>query len=530
MNRFVCVILRPASSISCETLDLKDKKAIEMRFHIKNIVVLGSLFSMLIMISASVVYFFDESFRDHVEASVASISVAWHHGYEIYPQDQSMRSLLYGPLVFLLNSSFFSLLGAVGLKLSGVLAFLSAVFVVIRMVQNETDSLFFSVVLAAWFFSILFLYRETVFWNRPDPLIFLVVASYLAAFALLLHTRTIFFISTILSVGIIANLKIHAVFYILPLFLYWLRFVEINYWEYFSKLFLGILSVFAVPFMFSGVSFLGYLDVLQGAAKHGIEMSLVLDNAKKILYLFVPVFLSFLYRPKENKNKLFLFARENKIVVIGACISFLVVSILAGKKGAGAWHMMPFAPYFILVAAKFAGNAESIPFDKNRLLTVIASFLFLLYFSKGVSRGLEIIEDSGIVRGGAPVSSELQSLRDRYGNQQVHMGFAGDNTYNLTFHRWRLIGIGSPLLMDPASLMDLKVAGVNVDREVLDLLSSGKIALWIIPKREEPFSLMDAYNKDELLLSLDTRKNFIDNFKLIGQSENFSVWSYNSEH
>jgi len=490
--------------------------------YFKSLVVLGSFLSIAVASIAAIAYFFDDSFRDHVEASIASISVAWHHGYEIYPNNQSMRSLLYGPLVFLLSSAFFSMFGAVGLKFFGVLAFILAIITTIRLAQKETHSLLLSVVLVSWYFSILLLYREVAFWNRPDPLIFLIVAVYTLVFSFSKYSKASFLISTVVSVGVMANLKFHAVLYLLPLFLYWFRLLGLSFWVNLPILIIGTLVVFSMPFLLPGVSLAGYIDVLHSATKHGLETGLIFNNIKKGLYLFIPVLLSFLYRPKENFKESVAFGMKNKLVSLGAVSSYIVVSILAGKKGAGGWHMLPFAPIFILVAANLFAKSRGMPFEKNRFLTVAASFLLLLYQFKGISRGLEIIENSYSSAGS--VALELQQLAGRFKNQKIHMGFSGNATYHLTFQRWRLIGINSPLLMDPASLMDLKVSGVDINQKLLELFTERVISCWVLPKNDDPFSIGDPYINGENLISEEVRKYFIGVFNIADESENFLVW------
>ena len=159
-------------------------------------------------------YLYSGAYLDHIEGNVVISGWQYIHGAPLYETQNGAPRLAtyYGPLAYLAEVPTLLLFGATvaASKLTSILALLGTVMMLsayfIRQASSEARHGIFLLVAA------LLLFSPMSFWVRPDPIETLLVAG--AVVSTLSHRRPLWLG---ICIGLAVNLKIHAVFYFLPI-------------------------------------------------------------------------------------------------------------------------------------------------------------------------------------------------------------------------------------------------------------------------------------------------------------------------
>jgi hypothetical protein len=200
----------------------------------------------------------DEYF-DHIEPSITSVSWLFAEGRPVYhgTDEPRLYNLPYGPVIFMINGIVLKLLGpSIKVsKLAAIFSFMSALALMFmtyrKVVGGKRALVFFGAMLL-----LLHAFGYKGFWVRSDPLILFCVAAGLwgAAFG----RRAISVAIVALSLGLAVNLKVHSVFYLIPvLALMFARFGP-------GATFIAVsaaMAISALPFaLFENISLTNYID------------------------------------------------------------------------------------------------------------------------------------------------------------------------------------------------------------------------------------------------------------------------------
>jgi 4-amino-4-deoxy-L-arabinose transferase-like glycosyltransferase len=483
------------------------------------------LTAYFIFFSASYVksYFF----LDHIEPSIASLSYIFQKGGPVYfsPEAAEIRCLLYGPLVYALNGFFMLVFGAsiFSSKVGGVLAaWLSlalAFFALKKILGFRASSLFLG------YISLIYLVSGVAsFWNRPDPYISFFVA--LGLFSVLKTKKILAAAITGVALGLIANLKMHAWLYLMPVLCllysrYGIRFVIISIGA-------GVAAFFLPLLIFKNVSFQNYISSFVITIGHGLSIPTFLHNAFFVLSYFVIVpqmiLLSIFSCNKESIREVY---RENKTFILSLLCTVIIITILAAKPGADRHHFLPlailFAYLYSLILKKVM--SQKIYFQDQNLLLSAIIFLWIV-LSLITSPGTRFYRNFTFTltkrnQEAMDIVKDIRTILAKYPTHSIEMGYGKD--YYPAFYRPLLVFAGNDYFIDPPSLMELEVTGRSISGATLGYLKDCKTQAFLIPKGNRPFELNSLF-WPRPLFSEEFKRIFVENYELKEQTRHFDIW------
>jgi len=491
------------------------------------ILIVISLFLTVCFIAFSFSYLTSYFYFDHIEPSIASLSYIFQKGGPVYlpPDAAQIRCLLYGPLVYLLNSFFIMIFGATifASKVGGALAAwlsLALAFYALKKVLGIRES-----ILLIGYISLIYLaVAPASFWNRPDPYIAFFVA--LALFVLSKTNRILAAAIIGISLGVVAGLKMHAWFYLIPILCllyskYGIRVMVISI--------LTAIAVFFLPLLiFRNISFQNYTSVFIIAKSHGLNFSTFMNNAFFMFsYLFIiplMIILSVFSCTKENFLEVY---RENKTFTLSLLFITFLVCILAAKPGAGAHHFLPLGLLFAYLYSFILKRvmSQSMYFQKeNLILTVIVFFWAILslitspqvrFFNNFRLTLAQRNQEAG------DIAKDIRTILNKFPDYSIEMAY-GTN-YALAFYRPLLVFAGNGYFIDAPSLMELEFAGRGISQKTLEYLRGCKTQLFLISKGSKPFELSSLFAARPLF-DKEFKKIFYENYKLKEQTSFFDIW------
>jgi hypothetical protein len=115
----------------------------------------------------------------------------------------------------------------------------------------------------------------------------------------------------------------------------------------------------------------------------------------------------------------------------------------------------------------------------------------------------------------------LLAILDTHPDAEV--GVAGMKTYGATFIRPLQVMRNSRLHLDVGAWMDLREGGVD-EGKALRQVESCAVQAWIIPNREDPFSI-HSYYTEQPLFSDGFRAAFLKRYAVSDTGRFYSVWT-----
>lgn len=463
------------------------------------VVLLFGLASYAVQIVA---YLIIPGYIDHIQSSVAAISIMAARGLPVYPAlepGQNVYGLLYGPLLYEISVPLHAVsTGGLATKLPGVLAALGAIAIEFFCLRRALSDRRLALMLWGALVLIIAAYGYATFWNRADSLLIFCAAC--AHGAYLFGGRHGALPLVALIGGLAAGFKLHGFLYVAPF-----GFSLLLAKDYLPRR-IGNLAVAAVLFLLglvlpllpANVSIATYLEYLELASRHGLSLELLILNQIWVLAMLVLAPLMLMIGGNRR------ISRDGFVLMLAAIICAIVVGIVAAKPGAGIYHMLPFIPVAVAVYACVLSGTPLVETRKNALRTgaagekgrgALALLIILLLVAFGPSVGVRLLGQFQRLGTGNEIraqESEARAFFEKYPGGQ--MGASGSGGYALT--RWRVLGVqqGGELALDYPAWMDLQFSGVS-DGLVEALVENCRVPAWLLPAGEAPFSQLNFYRQ-----------------------------------
>src|SRR5579862_3900148 len=215
------------------------------------------------------------------------------------------------------------------------------------------------------------------------------------------------------------------------------------------------------------------------------------------------------------------------------------VAVSAAKIGAGPHHFMPFYPIGAYVCGDIYREIRSSGAEGPSLTRVHFTFLLWLWLAAavaaqswpGLSDMVATVLTSRSRSAAADVTSDLKRVMDDHPGKAIEMGYGKWDSYDLTFFRPMLVFAGNPLTLDALSLDDAQLSGLEIPHNTLEYLQQCKTQIWLIPKGDAPFSLVNVFSlidpqifPDHPLFSSEFRLAFFQQYRKQGASKYFDLW------
>jgi hypothetical protein len=483
------------------------------------------------------------AFIDPVELQIASVSWLSIHGSPIYhSSDAAVRySLVYGPFCYLPFMGAMSLFG-------GSIAVLKCTVLLGNVLLGAFIwSIYRSLLppIQCWLASTLTLLAllskaDYVFQVRGD--IFLIIASAASLCAAVAirgkgRAATLFTLAIALGLGA----KITAIFYFsVPLLLIRRRLGDRIA---LSAFLVGALLSF-LPFATSTASLTNFLFWLHEASLHPKSLKELMANVLVSVFLLLPVLLG-LVPIRFSGGSRTRFNREVWISIVFLC-SVLAIDIIASKFGAGRHHLMPFVIISGYLTARLytaQNRHDAAPDQENRTGTLYQAIGWsAIVIFVGVT-ALDEVNDIVVLatnnrRNVVAIKLDLGVIIQRYGARNVQMGFGSQTLsldrgapYPVTFLAPLLTFAGAPLMLDPSALADMQLSGLNVPSTTDDVVLACKTKLWLIPKKQIPFSASSIYSTmygrsfaNQPLVDSAFRQAFEKTYHKVGETQFFDLY------
>jgi len=472
-----------------------------------------------------------EAFPDHVQPAVASIAALFQRGAPIYHELTSPErySLVYGPLLFAIVGGFQALLGPTvfATKLPGTLAALASLVLlhlVLAAPKRRAEALAWTGLAAAFFLHSFHL----AFAARGDAFLLLAVTLGLWA-ATRARSRSAVLLGV--CVGVAVNLKLHAFAYFLPV----LAIAARQHWSRRARIggAVAAVAVAVLPFLvFPQVSLAHYLAWMKVASRHGFgveEYRSSLEWAAALLFpaLFAAALLA-VRTPDFARTWL---GRERLwLVAFGAALLLIVVP--ASKFGAGKHHLLPFVPVVLHFTARLAAFAfGSVRFrGAGPVLAGAVGLSWVAGCSLAALHAANFVFQTARAGHAEAVQcrDDLLRLRAEHAGSVLLVAPGGDESYDHTYGRFRLIAEGMPAGVDPCAYMDFVRGGVgaiDVPGMTQALAArAGQPVLWLVAKGGEPFSLRTYYPPFGPLFPEGLSGEFARQFVRVRSTEFFDVY------
>ncbi len=445
---------------------------------------LFSAFIVCLVCGVGVAYLGVPVLFEDAETNIACVSAVAMRGAPIYPaMDAAVRySLAYGPLTYLAHVPFYWAFGQslVSFKLPGVLALLFTLGAAYRICRRFATTRH-SLVGVGGLSLVFFRYLHVEFWGRNDPMLLAFTALALWAVVEAGDLAAIALVG--LSFAALPNLKITAVFYVLPILV---LLIVRRGWKLSALAIAVSLALFPAPFLLSQVSVAGYGAVLQAVGRHGLSGAFLVRNLQYAAVFLLPVAALIWFGPRHasiSKPQVLYFSAI-VIGLLGACIS-------GAKIGAGSYHLLPLTLPILVLYFWVRSDRDPAPcdraFSKFAIVWVFTMLLYSVNFVEAVWHAY------GFARTARPVLAEIRSAEARYGSSALQVGIGDDFRDARTFYSYAPVFSGAPYLTSGASVRDIQFGGVPLSVATVADVRNCVTAVWLIPRGQQPFSAQNTY-------------------------------------
>jgi hypothetical protein len=479
----------------------------------------------------------------HIEPNIASVSFILLKGAPLYHAVESTQrySLLYGPMSYLPYALALHVLGANVLSLKLVVFFANLLLLWLlwrcyRQLLNRPDTLLVLAVVIAF----LLISETYTFQVRGDILIVLSVA--LGLFAVLSTSKWVSVLLFALACAFSFDIKFTALIYFFPLYILVIRR---HGWRSAALIVISAVVLALIPFLLPQVSAAGYLKWLHLASRHPITQVEVVHELKVLPFVFVPFVLLFWELARRSRNTLATYLLENRVFLVALGASLAAVAVSASTIGAGPHHFMPLYPIAGYVCAHIYREIQSSKVTPSPPPRLNFSLVLWLWFAvalaaqirPGMSATLSTVLKSSSRSMAADVTSDLRGAMRDHPGKTIEMGYGDWNAkYGLTFFRSTLVFAGNPYTIDAVALADLQLSGVDIPPSTLDYLQQCKTQIWLIPKGDPPFDLVNVFSlidprvfPDRRMFSDEFRRIFFLRYRKQSSSKYFDIWECETE-
>lgn len=498
------------------------------RGKFRKLVVIAACAFLGFYLFSIVLYAFKNFYMDHGEPGMAALGWYWASGQPLYHGVEAPHrySFLYGPMLFVFNGLFMKIAGPsiLSSKIGGILASAASLAFLLDTYRRIVGSIP-GLVFASFTFALFSSYGFGMFSNRADSYLILTVIA--ALWGVGLKNKTLSLVVLALALGVSVNLKIHALFYFLPIVV---LFVGRHGVQNSAVAVVAGALLSLAPFLAPNISLTGYLRLLMAMSKHGLSMDNALKVATYSVYVVIPLLTVAAWA--HSKNPIGVKRdRTGDLLLFGSLLAGIVaVSVIALKPGAGRWHIMPFVPtvhYALLQFSKrhgLTGNFKAPETYMNKAALLILSFLFIAFITASdrmfvTSRQVVNTDDSVFVK-------EIEKIATQYAGRKIVMGYGDGTGYRSTFYRVLLVFEGHPAFIDAGAEMDYRLAGLREPRAAIENLQDCTYEIIIIPGGNEPFSMKSFYGGS--LFTETFRNAFLENYEIADKTAHFDIHACNT--
>jgi len=486
-------------------------------------------------------YVFSNTFFDHAEANVASVSWLFKNNHELYPELNSTERYInyYGPVLYIVNAFFLQLLGPsffsikLGCCLAAILS-LICIFFGLRAVCSVRIALFGCAYAALAFLSITasFAFQASSFWLRPDPLLIFFMS--LSLLSVLRGDRITATLITALALGCSINLKINAFIPFLPVYVILFSRFGLSYTLMSVG---GAIGIAFLPFVvFPQISLGNFAIWLSQAGRKPSSLEQLFQVFKWLLYVSMPVTLSLAFIYSTSRTSFHHFIKANRYFIYALLFSLGANLIFSIKVGVLENNHLPFIPLFSYILALSVEwiSQEGILFQSEtrlssiRVAVISAIVAFLITFPLAIVLEEARLVSSIIKSPGTSIISDISNIMRTYPNVPMHMGFSeGKGNYEHTYYRPILVFAGNPYLIDVVSMFEMQEANLNpLPDKTINALQSCQVKLWLLPKpTHEPFDLANFYPPHQPVFNEQFKKAFLKVYEKTSESDFFELWS-----
>jgi hypothetical protein len=240
-------------------------------------------------------------------------------------------------------------------------------------------------------------------------------------------------------------------------------------------------AVGALPFvLYDNVSFASYLTWLRASARNGLQLSTLKQNVEWALFMLVPLVPSFL-RHRDPVDRWL-----HGSLAVGMAL----VALAASKPGAGPYHLLPFAPALVhAVASRPRSSEADAAADRWRrtgaasyvTACAVIAFLQISYLVWATTR-----------TPGTELAADLRRIVASNPSARIEMGYSAGNE-GFSYVRPILVFDQREYLFDGPAIQEHQLSGIELPAASIQAVASCRIALWLIPRGGEPFSLRNRY-------------------------------------
>jgi hypothetical protein len=126
------------------------------------------------------------------------------------------------------------------------------------------------------------------------------------------------------------------------------------------------------------------------------------------------------------------------------------------------------------------------------------------------------------------LAADVRGIMDRYPDISIGMACGGeDNSFRCTWLRPLLVFANNPLLVEPIAVMESQLNGKEIPQETYKALEDGVVAMWLVPRNEQPFAKLNWYAPHEPVFSERFIKHFESLYSVRDHSQYFDLWFWN---
>jgi hypothetical protein len=276
-----------------------------------------------------------------------------------------------------------------------------------------------------------------------------------------------------------------------------------------------------LPFLAPTVSLQQYLVWLRIASAHGIDRNNMLFTAEYALYWLAPL-LALAIAPR-TASMAGRSQQHVEHVYLGALVlALLLLVIIAGKPGAGPHHLIPMIPVVAFGVAPGLRRFETKAL-RGRLVASGLIAVLVTGFAVAVPQvGFRVKRLHSLEQ--LPVAQEVSAVMARYPGRTISMGYGTRADYFVTFFRAPLVWARNPYLIDAASVMDMKLAGLSIPKSTYTALERCEVEIWLIPRGARPFSMDTAYEPHPPLFEERFQRAFLETHVPREGGRFFDLW------
>jgi hypothetical protein len=478
-------------------------------------------------------YLVSPTFIDHIEPNAAIVSWLYAQGEQIYHSVEATErySFLYGPVPYIATSWMYALLGAgtFAAKMAGFICLLvSIVFIVLAVRQRFSGRIIPCLVALGYFSLVAVLLKNNSFWSKPDS--FLTACAAIGLYSCVTRPGRVSWTICGIALGVAVNAKITGAIYFLP-YLAW--FFDRDGFRSLLVILLAAGVTALLPYWsMEQVSLINYIVWLQAAAGHGLSPVLIVQNLVFLLFITTPLLLFLFWQ--QGSVGIRSWVGTYRLVCVAATIAALLILIAASKTGSGPNHFLPFLPALAFLSALITSRVYAYRPTTNWSVygfwAPVGAFLMALTIKAGLALffGIKVVLSQS---SGAGIAQDIAEIVAENPGRNIYMGYGDGTKYTVTFLRTELAFSGQPYLLDAAALMDFQASGIQIPQATIDHMLADESAIWLIPAGQEPFTIVNWYNRYEggLLFEDDFRAAFGASFSSHGSTDYFDIYSRNIE-